>query len=36
MSTSMSMMSGIVFVFCPPWITLGEIVVCVQACATRA
>ena len=30
------MTSGIVFVFWPPWITFGEIVVCVQAWATRA
>ena len=32
----MSMTSGIVFVFWPPWITFGDTVVCVQAWAMRA
>ena len=36
MSTSMSMTSGIVFVFWPPWITFGDTVVWVQAWAMRA
>ena len=36
MSTSMSITSGIVFVFWPPWMTFGDTVVCVQAWAIRA
>ncbi len=36
MSTSMSTTSGMVFVFCPPWATLGEIVVWVWAWHVRA
>ena len=36
MSTSMSMTSGIVLVFWPPWATLGENVVWVSAWQVRA
>ena len=36
MSTSMSTTSGIVFVFCPPCTTLGDMVVCVSAWHIRA
>ena len=36
MSTSMSTASGMMFVFCPPWTTFGENVVCVAAWQVRA
>ena len=36
MSTSSSTASGMMFVFCPPWATFGEIVVCVAAWQVRA